>query len=322
MPEPETGIKPDQPQASQPGDADQEQKGTKPDQSVMPTDQNQPTIEDDKTIEKDGQKVVPFDSYKAEKDKRQELEDQLNQLKGQQPQAAQTPTGEPQPKPEEELPDINWDELLGISEQPSQTPAQQTTPAQPTQPPSVPTQDWFRQTNERIAEMRADGNEIGAYALLRQLEKGYESNMKRTARRWIKDYDNLPLSTISDEEVAAFAQNPEALRGILAKAKSGNFGGKPASTPSANGNNAQPADWQELIEKSRQEGREEAMRGLASSSGTSGEGARGSTVAPGETYELDESDPEVVRYMNQRGIPREKWPQYAEALHKKLEGRF
>lgn len=311
-----TGSKPADDQTQQPDVMPtQDETGTKEDPSVMPADQT-PIIDDDPTIEKDGQKVVPFDSYKAEKEKRQELEKKLQEQQQQKPQATEQSTEE---TPAEETPDVNWEELLKQSQQPATQPTQ----AQPTQPTTQLSSDWVQQTNERIAEMRANGDEMGAYALLRQIETSYVNGLKRDARRWVKNYDELPLHTVTDEEVVTFQQNSEALRAILAKVKSGKgtTPQQPTPQPSNDGNNAQPADWQELIDKARQEGREETVRGLAASAGTTGEGTRAGTAPSGEVYELDEVGMDYVR---KRGIPQEKWPEYAKLLQKEndMQGRY
>ena len=312
-----TGSKPADDQTQQPDVMPtQDETGTKEDPSVMPADQT-PIIDDDPTIEKDGQKVVPFDSYKAEKDKRQELEKKLQEQ--QKPQATEQSTEE---TPVEESPDINWDELLGINQQPTQQPAQTTQPQQPAQPAQV-SPDALRDFNESLREQRESGDELGALWRAGQFFTAQQDAMRGAAKRVVKDYDNLPLHTVDNTELQFFQQNPEALRAVLAKVKSGKgtTPQQPTPQPSNDGNNAQPADWQELIDKARQEGREETVRGLAASAGTTGEGTRAGTAPSGEVYELDEVGMDYVR---KRGIPQEKWPEYAKLLQKEndMQGRY
>jgi hypothetical protein len=319
MPEPQTGNKPaenKQPDVM----PTQEPTGTKKEQSVMPTDAA-PIIDEDPTIEKDGQKVVPFDSYKAEKEKRQDIEARLRQFEEQQ---AKPKEPEKPQEPDEETPAIDWDSLLGLTgnqpQQPDQSKPTEHKP-QPTAPPSQVSPDWLRNFNEELREMRENGDELGAIYRAGMFFQAQQDAMRNAAKKVVKDFDTLPLHTVDSTELQFFQQNPEALRAVLAKIKSGKSVSLPTASqkPSNDNNNAPPANWQELQEKLRQEGREEAMKALTAQSGISGEGTRADTAPSGEAFELDE---EGKNYMRKRGIPEDKWPLYAKQLHHELEGRF
>ena len=152
-----TGAKPDEQQAQQPEVTPTLGiTGEKVDQSVSPTDADPSVIEDDQVVEKDGQKVVPLDALLAERTKRQELEQQLKAPNEQQQQAQEPQTEEPTT---EESPEINWDELLGLT-QPQPAPASATTPQQPTAQPTQPAPQLpasVQEFNESLREQRESG---------------------------------------------------------------------------------------------------------------------------------------------------------------------
>ena len=137
---------------------------------------------------------------------------------------------------------------------------------------------------------------------------------ERTARSIVPDYDRLPVDQIDDNFVAQVAQNPQALKGIIARA----YGPPPGwqqqqqprqqqqRQPQQNQGNPQQQPQQqrqptqeELIQQAREQERQ-AMAARARSSGTMGEGAGGSPQS-GESVEGYELTPEAIGYFKARG---------------------
>ena len=292
MPKEETGVKPVE-QTEVPPTSE-----TTGEETVPPTEET-PPIEDEVT-EKDGDKVVPLSAHIAQREdyqkKIRELEEKMG-TKGEQTQEQTAGS-----------PDFNWDEILGLNKEKQPEPA-----------PAQPKPDQLREINERIREMRENGDELGAAWLVGQFFSGQQENMRDAARKVVKDYDSLPLNTVTTREVEFFRQNPEALRGVLAKVKTTGQTTSSKKEEIKIGN--KDGNWDEVLKQERKNAVEEYIKSMTSQSGISGEGARSDSTTPTEAFELDENG---IKYMQRRGIPKEKWPLYAEQLKREqeLEGRF
>jgi len=246
-------------------------------------------FKEDEAKELEGKKWVPLEAVIAERKKRQELK------------------GEEKP-PEEPAttPAFDWDAILGTGkteEKPTAT-AAEAAPSATDQTKML--EDWVR---ENIQEYP-----IQTLAYVFNLFEAQRNQMRRQARQFVGDeYDKLPIHNVSDEEVVALQQNPEAMRALLAAVK---YRKTTSSSEREKGNNSPfAAREQELIE----EGRRKALEELARASGTAGEGPAPSSAATEEIFELDEQGKEYAR---RRGItdPKEL-AEFAKLYKAEIERR-
>ncbi|MHA2069179.1 MAG: hypothetical protein ACXABY_32875, partial [Candidatus Thorarchaeota archaeon] len=210
------------------------EKGVQTDPGVPPTSDDTGAaasppgdleFEDDQIQEVEGERLVPLDVAKAERQKRQELERRLQEL--------ETPP-EPELPEEEPVPEFDWDKLMGQQQQ-----------------PQTQDQDAYNQFAENFREM-VDGDPWQAMATAFNAFQQQQDKMKSQARQFAPDYNELPVHQVTDEEIMAVSQNPHALRALIAKAK----GEIPASTP---GPTPTPTATQPMDEKQRwiEEGRKQ-----------------------------------------------------------------
>lgn len=293
-------------------------KGEKEDPKVPPTSDETgeekvavPPTEDteEEVVEQDGKKLVPLDALLAERKKRQELE------------KAKEKEPEPEPEPEEEKPEetpaplFDWSKMFGEPEPSKETP-QPPKPLQPQQPPTM--EDFNEILNEKISE----GKSLEALAMAFNFWNGYQDNLRSDARKLIPDYDDLPVNRVSQQEVQFFQQNPEALKGLLAKVR---YGGKANMAPSPMPAPNKPATdtesaWEKQKQKWIEEGRRSALGEVGKTAGMTTEGPGGPTPA-GEEYVLGERERE---FFLSKGYTEDQFPELAKALKEENErlGRF
>ncbi len=229
-------------------------------------------FEDDQIQEVEGERLVPLEVAKAERQKRQDLEKELEELK-QPPVIPEVPEGE-------SVPEFDWEKLMG--QQPD---------------PQTANQEAYAQFSENFREM-ADGDLWQAMATAFNSFQQQQDKMKSQARQFAPDYDTLPVHGFTDEEIMAVSQNPYALRSLIAKAKGETSTDAPTPTTPA-----QPVDEkQQWIDEGRKQERE--LLAKMASPGTAGESTTGPGALPaGDVLELDETS---KAYFKQRGYTDEQ----------------
>jgi hypothetical protein len=270
------------------------EKGVQTDPEVPPTSDDTGAtasppgdleFEDDQIQEVEGERLVPLDVAKAERQKRQELERRLQEL--------ETPP-DPELPEEEPVPEFDWDKLMGQ------------------QQPQTQDQQAFEQFSEHFREM-TDNDPWQAMATAFNAFQQQQDKMKSQARQFAPDYERLPVHQVTDEEIMAVSQNPHALRALIAKAK-GERVNTSAPTPSPT-TPAQPMDEkQRWIEEGRKQERDLLTK--MASPGTAGESTSGpGTLPTGDVMELDEAS---KSYFRKRGYTDE---QISKMASKVLEER-
>lgn len=225
----------------------------------------------------EGQRMVPLETAKAERKKRQELERELERLR----------TGPKPPDQDSPQPAFDWSKL-GRSSEPSKQ-----------QPPDKAQLDTF---NEQLREQLEENPYQTLYNMFTFMQRQQEG-LQTQARRFAPDYDKLPVHEVSDAEMYAVATNPHALRALIAKVKSG--GGRnpqpQAATPGPS--NMSDTERQALIEQGKREALS-TIRVMAKGSGLSGEAPGGGVPStPSESYTLDERS---MAYYRNRGYTDEQ----------------
>lgn len=247
--------------------------------------------EDDEVIEQDGRKMVPLDALiKARKSPSREPE----------PQPASAPKEE---EPDEPL--FNWDKLV----QPS-TGGAQAQAASPLSP-----EEYEEQFREQL-------NERPWQAIMWAVQTGMQmrDRMEQQARGFVPDYGNLPVHEIRDEEIQALAQNPYAMRALLAKARMAGSGKQaarvnspPAATaqrpPAAAAPSSQEQMVQEIVRQTMS-----TLTGMGRQSGVSGESTSGPSSPPASRGEVIDLDPSSVAFLKARGYSDEQIREKAKEI--------
>lgn len=240
-----------------------------------------------------GQRMVPLDAVLDERRKRQELEGRLNKGQGQ---------NQGQGQSQEPPPDFNWDLLQqALQEQQGQQGGQQG------QQPQVSPDEW----NDRFREMY-DENPWGAMMTAFGMFNDHRERMRNQARKFVPDYDNLPVYDVSDQEVMALMQNPDAVRGLIAKSKFRNRRTGARSSDFEDFGQTEPEltpaekERQRLIDEGRRMEREAIMK-MGSGAGMSGEspssGGQARSGRGGAQVDLDEQS---KNYFRARGYTDEE----------------
>ena len=230
--------------------------------------------EDDEVIEQDGVKMVPLEA--------------LVKVRREHQAAQQPPVApqEPPPVADEEPPSApyNWDTLVPDNGQQQQ---QQFSP---------------EQFGERFRDMMTE-DPWSAVMWAVQSSHDHRDRLEGQARKFVPDYGNLPVHEVSQEEVQALAQNPIAMRALLAKVKGG--GQMPQQAP-VQTQQSQPPPQQAAPAPQVDEVTEIVKRTMAAMAnagrqvGMSGEGTGGPgvpTASPDE-HQLDQTS---VDWLKSRG---------------------
>lgn len=278
---------------SEPGGKEPDPKDQTP-VSPTPGDEPQDKPKPEAKVDEPKDKQVPFESYEAERKKRQEVEDELNKLRD---------------KPPEFTP--NWDAILG-GVTPGQEPHPQQQPAQEQSTnPFDPYNQWLRSN--------WDDHPVETMLGVLNLYDAQKRQQETQAMQFVGEdrYRNLPMHNVSEQELMAVSQNPVALRALIAAVKAGSS--MPAKT-SAGPNvtksiEDQQKTWEEQKEK---EIRERVLKELKNAPGVTSEGAAG-PAGPGEpVYELDETG---LAYAKKRGFDKDptKLKEFAKRYNAELE---
>lgn len=255
--------------------------GTPPEDDVVFTE--------DDAIEHEGQKLVPLDVLikirDQEKKKREVLEARL-----------QGPPDDPgSDQPPATPPAVDWDKLLGTTQDQSQQPVS----------PTQNTQEAWDQYNDQLRTM-LDENPGQALAMAFSLGMQNYETLQDQANQFVPQGD-LPVGNVTPQEVQVLSQNPHALRRLIALAKSGTAGPPesprtpPQSPPQAPPSSPDP-EKQRWIDEGRKQERE-LITGMGQGAGNTGEPPSGQPTASMGDDQLEDW---AVKYFRGRGYTDEQ----------------